>query len=213
MRVRPGEKLICLDGEGRQAEATVGEIKRKFLELSLARPEQITAPACTVTLAAAVPAQGKLETIVHQATELGVRAIVPLWTERCVVRLGPERFARKLARLKAIAVEALEQSGNPWLPAIEPLRGWKEIVPTFSEHERVLMATVEGPHEKLPLLLDPSPRSLLLLIGPEGDFSPREIQEAVRMGARRIALGPSVLRCETACVAALGIIQHLLREG
>ncbi len=189
------------------------ETRRGVLELSLAEPTQTAPPPCAVTLAAAVPAQGKLETIVHQATELGVRTVVPLWTERCVGRFNPDRFAGRMARLQAIAIEALKQSGNPWLPAIQPLRRWKEMVGEFPQHERLLIATVEGPHEELRPLVQPPPRSVLLLIGPEGDFSPREAEQAARAGARRIALGPSVLRCETACVAALAVLQQLLREG
>lgn len=213
LRVRRGEGLICLDGEGRQAQAKVEETKREILELSLAEPTQAPSPPCAITLAAAVPAQGKFETIVHQATELGVRAIIPLWTERCIIRFNPDRLARRMPRLESVAIEALKQSGNPWLPAIQPLRRWKEIVAQFSQHERILIATVEGPHEELRPLLKPPPRSLLLLIGPEGDFSPHETQEAAGAGARRVNLGPSVLRCETACVAALAVLQQLLREG
>lgn len=213
LRVREGDSVTCLDGQGREAEAKVLGASSGEVLLRLGPVREVPAPASPVTLAAAIPGQGKLDDIVNQATQLGVARIIPLVTERTVVRLAPERAASKLEHLQQVALEAIKQSGAAYLPEIEPTTRWSDVLPTFSRYGLVLMATPEGPHESLSRLLQAgAPRSTLLLIGPEGDFSPGEIAQAVAAGARRISLGPQVLRCETAAVAALAVLRFLLRE-
>jgi 16S rRNA (uracil1498-N3)-methyltransferase len=124
-----------------------------------------------------------------------------------------ERACRKREHLVQVAVEALKQSGNAWLPTIAPFTPFRQLLKRCSEFDRVLLATVSGPHERWQELLTPRPKRVLLLIGPEGDFTPEEIRQAQQMGARSVGLGPWVLRTETACTAALAIVQHVLREA
>ena len=213
LRVRKGESLLCFDGRGREAEAVVREIKPKETLLEMGPARQVPASACSISLGIAVPGQGKLEEIVNSSTQLGVRRILPLLTERTVVQFTPDRFDRKRAHLEQVSIEAAKQSGTSHLPEILPLTTWRQLLPTFEQYDHVLMATVEGPHEPLREILRSSKTAqLLLLIGPEGDFSPEEIRQGVQAGARRIGLGSSVLRCETAVVAALSIVQFVLRE-
>ena len=214
LRVRRGDTVSCFDGCGREAEAVVREAGPKGLLLAMGPARQVPFPIPAVSLGIAVPGQGKLDEIVNSATQLGVRRILPLLTERTVVHLTPDRFNRKQAHLNQIAIEAAKQSGVSFLPEIQPLIPWREFLPTWAEYDRVLMATVEGPHEDLREILRPGGLAgLLLLIGPEGDFSPEEIRQGSQAGARRIGLGPSVLRCETAVVSALSILRFVLREG
>jgi len=214
LRIRKGDTILCFDGHGNEAEAVVQEITPKGTLLKMGPAKQVPASPTSVSLGIAVPGQGKLEEIVNSATQLGVRRILPLLTERSVVQLTPDRFARKQAHLEQVSIEAAKQSGVSHLPEILPLTPWRLLLPAFSEYDRVLMATVEGPYGDLGEALFKSvPKSILLLIGPEGDFSPEEIRQGSQAGACRIGLGPSVLRCETAVVAALSIVQFVLREG
>ncbi len=210
LRVRPGDKILCLDGEGRQAEATVQAVRRGAVALNLDEPQTFPRrPPTEIALAAAIPGQGRMEAIVNEATQMGVARIVPMLTERCVVRFSEERSRRKQGHLRQIAVEALKQSGSLWLPAIDPLTPWARVLDTFAAYDRVLLAAVEGPHRPWAEALTPPPQKLLLLIGPEGDFTPEEIRQAVQAGAHRVSLGPSVLRTETACTAAIAILNFL----
>ena len=212
LRIRTGEKVICLDGHGRQAEATVLNVTPQQILLHLGPRRSLPELPWTLTLAAALPGQGKMEEIVGQATQLGVRRIIPLMTERCIVRAPAQRLERKSERFRQVALEALKQSGAGWIPEVEPVTPLDRFFSRFSAFDLALIATVEGPHEKLSGLVRPTHRNLLLLVGPEGDFTPEEIQRAAQAVARRVGLGPSVLRCETACVALISRVQLLLGE-
>lgn len=214
LRVRKGDRVVCLDGLGRLAEAEVLQSSSREILLRLGPGRQIPPPDCSITLAAAVPGQGKLDPMVSEATQMGAAGILPLITERTVARWAGSPAARKQDHLRQVALEAMKQSGAPRLPVVGPVTAWADLLPSFPQNDLVLMAAVEGPHEPLrPLLAEKRPRRLLLLIGPEGDFSSAEIAQAVAAGARRISLGPQVLRCETAVVAALAVIRFVLRES
>ncbi len=209
-RVAPGDPLICSDGAGREASAEVLRVSSREIAPHVGPSRPIFEPPYRMTLGIAVPGQGKLDEIVNQATQTGVRRLIPLITERTVVR-KPADLEKKADRLRRIAVEAVKQSGAGRVPEIVPALAWGDLIPLFQEYDRVLLASVEGPWEELSEILAGNCRKPLLLIGPEGDFTPSEIEQAVRNGARRFSLGPNVLRCETACVAAVSLVSYLLR--
>lgn len=205
--------VTCFDGKGQQARAQVLEVRKRELTLDLKEKRSLPGAAWRISLGVAVPRAGKLDQVVREATQLGVHQIVPLATARGVVRLGADAFDRKRVRLAQIAVEAAKQSDLNWLPEVEGILSWERAVRTFPQYDLALLGALEGPHEDVRGLLRPeSARTILLLIGPEGDFTPQEIAQAVAAGAHRFSLGPTVLRCETAVVAALSIVSHLLRE-
>ncbi len=219
LRVRPGDSILCFDGQGRQMEAVVRDIGPGRLLLEAGPVQQIPPAPWAVHLGAAIPGQGKLEEIVGSATQLGVSAILPLQTERTVVRFTADRFKKKLERLRQVSIETAKQCGIGLLPEIRPVTPWSKLLASFPEYDRVLLAAVEGPHESWRTAVSQPvrrtegtsyPLKILLLIGPEGDFSPEEIQQASGAGARPVTLGPLVLRCETAVVAALSILNFLL---
>ena len=213
LRIHPGDKVLCLDGEGRAAEAIVKTVRRSAVILDLGEPYLLPKPLIQITLAVAVPGQGKLDAIISAASQLGAERIIPMITQRCVVRLSEERFRRKQEHLHQVAVEALKQSGSGWLTAIDPFTLWDDVVSTFSEYTLVLVAAVEGPYELCRDLLASRPRRILLLVGPEGDLAPEEIRHAVEAGAHRMSLGSTILRTDTACTAALAILNFFAREG
>ena len=213
LRVSPGDEIVCFDGQGQEAEAVVRQVGRREVELALGRRRTVPQEAWKVTLAAAVPGGGKFEQIIDQATQMGVSRIVPLACERGVVRISPSEAGKKLVRWRQVAVAAGKQSGSSRLPEIEPMTPWKQFLPAIEKGDRALIAALEGPYADPGTILSPGKGgSLLILIGPEGDFTPEEMAQADEQGAKRIWLGPTVLRCETAVVAALAIISHHLHE-
>ncbi len=211
LRVTPGTVVTCFDGNGQEADGTVQRVARREVLLELGQARTMPGPRCWITLGIAVPRHAKFEQIIDQATQLGVSRIIPLSTQRGVVKISREASAQKQIRWSHVAVAAGKQSGTSRLPVVDPMTSWVEFLQLFSEFDRVLIAALEGPYSNLQTLLSGKEgRSVLLLIGPEGDFTSEEIREAVQAGARRVWLGPTVLRCETAVVAGLTLVSYFL---
>lgn len=215
LRVRAGDSLACFDGKGREAEGTVREAAGGSVLVDMGPARQSPPLPWTVSLGFAIPGQGKLEEIINSATQLGVSELIPLLTERTVVQFTPERSEKKRAHLQQVAIEAAKQSGVSRLPEISAITSWRKFLPSLSNYDRVVIGAVEGPHEDWKALLAglPDHSKVLLLIGPEGDFTPQEMQEAFKAGARPVSLGPTVLRCDTAVTSSLSILLYLLRES
>ena len=212
LRVSPGMEVTCFDGRGREALARVQQVGKKGILLELQGDKAIVPLAYQVDLGIAVPGHGILDQIVNQSTQMGVARIIPLSTSRVVVKMTPSEFAKKQNRLDKIIIEAGKQSGVSLLPSVAPLTSWPECLRLFGNYDVVLIGAVEGPHEDIKeLLSERKIRRVLLLIGPEGDFTLEEVAQAVQAGAHRISLGKTVLRCDTAVVAALSLISFFLR--
>jgi 16S rRNA (uracil1498-N3)-methyltransferase len=144
-----------------------------------------------------------MDWVVQKATELGVSALTPLFTERTEVKLAGERAEKKLHHWRQIAISACEQCGRNRMPEISGLMdlgSWldgTEAERKFVRHHRAV-ASAAG---------DADPASIALLVGPEGGLSQAEIETAERAGYQSLALGPRVLRTETAPLAAIAILQ------
>jgi 16S rRNA (uracil1498-N3)-methyltransferase len=158
-----------------------------------------------LTLVQALPKSDAMDLIVQKATELGVHAVFPSYTEHSVVKLDPERAERRLDHWRKIAQSACEQCGRHRPPRVEP--------------PAALAATLDAvPNDALRWALDPSApmqlselapsqRKLVVAIGPEGGLGPTDWLRLDRAGFARVALGPRVLRAETAAIAVCAIAQ------
>lgn len=202
LRVKAGDSVNVFDGRGHEAQAKFGEAGKLAL-----LNQATTAPLpCRITLAQAVPKKN-MELIVQKATELGVATIVPLISERTLKRPAdtPDRW-------RDIALEACKQSGNNWLPAIESPRQAQTFFADTGRYDLKLVASLQpGARPLKELLAGARPKSVLVLIGPEGDFTPAEIASAQNAGCLPLSLGPLVLRAETAAIYALSILHHELQ--
>ncbi len=197
LRLKPGNEITVFDGRGRQARCRLTETgSLEILERSITPP-----PPCRITLAQAITKK-HMDFIVQKATELGVAAIIPLITERTIAR--PD----KSDRWREIALEACKQSGNNWLPDISVPRPLARVV-TGSYDLKLIAALTPG---TVPLRVQ-RVRSVLLLIGPEGDFTPAEVEQARAAGCVPVSLGPLTLRAETAALYALSVLHHELQIG
>ncbi len=159
----------------------------------------------TVTLALAMPANDRMDALVEKATELGVRAIQPLMSERSVLRLNAERADKKVSHWRGVAIAACEQSGRTQLPEIAPvqtLAAWLAALPAAGAGQRrwLLSPTAAQP---LAQLAQVAATRTLVLSGPEGGLSPAEEQAAVSRGFLAAQLGPRILRADTAPLAVL----------
>jgi len=218
LRLRRGERISVLDGEGQIIEAEVAEVSRKVLRAIVRGRTLAARPHWRITLAQAIPKGKMMESIIQKATELGVARIVPLLTERVIIHLDEEDAANKEERWQHTAVEALKQSGNPWLSRVSLPVTPAQFLAEKEEFELALIGSLRDDARHSRHYFDRfrerhgrSPSSACLWIGPEGDFTDAEMEAARVGGAQPIDLGPLVLRCETAAIASLAIVNYEMR--
>jgi len=217
LRLRPGDPVTILDGEGQTLHCQFTDSTRDRLSLKVLERQSAPALPCQITLAQAVP-KGKLfEEIIQKATELGAFRIVPLLTQRTVGKFDDKDQSNKLAKWRLVAIEAIKQCGSAWLPRVEPpitldqfIAQQKTIeLPLVGSlakgalHPRTYFETFEAKQGR-------KPKSISISIGPEGDFTPEELAQLQSAGALPITLGPLVLRTDTASIYCLSIVNYEL---
>ena len=218
VRLRSAERVVVLDGSGSEYLCEVKELKRDTIHLAVKQKNTIPPLPYQVTLLQAIP-KGKLfEAIVQKATELGVSRIVPLLSERVVTHLDDDRVEHKVEKWQAIAVEAIKQCGSAWLPRIDPPSSPNVFLAQNEAFDLPLVASLQEdrrhPREwfrKHHAEQGRLPQSVCVWVGPEGDFTPAEINAIKAGGALPISLGRLVLRSETAAVYCLSILNYELQ--
>ena len=209
LRLKDGDTVNIFDGRGHEAQCAIVKITNQAVQLNVLTQTSTPALRCRITLAQAVPKKS-MDLIVQKATELGVTAIVPVLSERTIVRIDED--AAKLDRWREIALESCKQCGNNWLPVIEPPRKATEFFANAGKFDLKLIASLQPGAQPLKQILPAQmPASVLVLIGPEGDFTPVEISEACNAGCLPLSLGPLILRAETAAIYTLSILHHELQ--
>jgi 16S rRNA (uracil1498-N3)-methyltransferase len=201
-RVQPGLVLTLFDGGGADWATEVLAVTRSGVRVRVGAPQVVQRElALRVTLALAMPANERMDTLVEKATELGVACIQPLHAERSVLRLQGERAERKRVHWQAVAQAASEQCGRAVLPVVEPVRELQAWLPAAPQGSRWLLSLADG---ALPPTALPSPtETLVTLSGPEGGLTADEETAARRAGFQPVALGARVLRADTAPLAVL----------
>jgi 16S rRNA (uracil1498-N3)-methyltransferase len=171
-----------------------------------------------ISLVQALPKGKLIESIIQKATELGVSRVLPVWTERTVLQLKAEEAARKQLKWQTTAIEAIKQCGAVWLPVIDRPTSLESFLNSRPQFELSLVGALEGERQHPRVYFEQfrqsrggMPSSMAFYIGPEGDFTPKEMEALLRAGAQPISLGPLVLRTETAAIYCLSIAQHELQ--
>ena len=203
-RVRAGDKVALFDGEGREAIGEVAEAGRDGVSVSVETRREKPKPLRQLTLAQAwLNREKSIEPIVSRGTELGVDPVLFSKGEHS------ERAPRLNEKWDRLAVESCKQSGRLWLPEFELADDLRGVVAAAGG--RVLIATTDREAVPLKEALG-GEGDVLVVIGPEGDFSEAEIQSAVEAGAAPISLGAYTLRSEVAATLAISLIQYELGE-
>jgi len=219
LRLRVGDGVVCCDGTGAEYVGTIAALSASRAQVRVERLIERPSPPVGLWLAQGLPKAERFEWVVQKATELGADRLSPLLTRHTIVRLTPEQARAKLVRWQRIAQEAAKQSQRATIPQLEP----PQSLPVFLEHlargTLVLMPTLVPASASAPwpgladaLKTSAGVREVVILIGPEGDFSREEVALAQRHGARPVSLGPLTLRTDTAAIATLAIVSHLLRR-
>lgn len=218
LRLSTGERVVIFDGHGNEASAELAEVSRKHTRLMIGKPTLTARPRCAITLAQAVPKARNMDLIIQKAVELGASAVIPILSERTVVRLEDAGDAkRKQERWQSIAVEACKQCGQNWTPAIGLPRTTKEFLAELPKADLILIASLQPDSRTVKEVLSAYsvakgtlPSSVIVMVGPEGDFTPAETALAKSAGAVAISLGPIILRTETAALYCLSVLGHEL---
>jgi len=213
LRKRAGDRLAAVDAGGTGFVLRILRVGRSEcdVELAPAAVAPVSPGGTRITLMQCLPKGRKIDLIVRQATEAGVERIVLVLSEHSQVR--PDEKDARVPRLRKIAREALQQSGAPRLPEIEEPRSLASVAQGAGQWDTALFF-----HEKprggaaLHQLLAGTPRSVAILIGPEGGLSGDEAALLEGAGFHPVYLGDSVLRVETAALYALGAVKTILQE-
>lgn len=207
LRMHPGDGVTLCDGEGRDYSAVIVSDEGDRLLLSLSEAQRsVSEPPYSVTLFQGVPKGDRFDYTVQKAAELGVSEIVPVITGRSVA--DGSGIAKRIDRYSRIALEAAKQSGRGLVPRVRApidmdgidISGFDlALVPYEEEHGTLLGDIIRGRRV---------PGSIAIVIGPEGGFEPNEVEMLVGQGARRLSLGPRILRTETAGPAVLAMLMY-----
>ncbi len=207
LRLKAGDELTLFDGCGGEYAASVLETRSGMVKVQVEthKPVERESPL-DLTLAQSIARGERMDWVVQKATELGVTRIVPLFTERTVVRLDEQQAQKRAAHWRGVAVAACEQCGRNRVPDIvvpQALPQWLNELPAPSPDSRLLL---DPSAENSLSGLQPS-AGAVLLIGPEGGLSDKEHDAARAHGFLGASIGPRVLRTETAGMAALALLQ------
>ena len=217
LRVRTGERVTVLNGVGGVFFCDVARSGKSNLELAIVEESAVPRLPCAITLLQGVPKGKLIENIIQKATELGVARVVPLLTERVVTQLDADSAEAKAEKWRWVAVEAIKQSGNAWLPRIEPPQSIQSFLQRAERFELPLVASLHDKPMRLRRHVEEYVRShgarpgtACVWVGPEGDFTREEMDAIQAMGARPITLGRLVLRVETATTCCLAMMNDEL---
>lgn len=203
-RLKKGDRVVVFDGESQEYECVIDDIAKDKAELSVVRARKAISVKLDLTLACALPKKVKMDYIIEKTVELGVDRIIPIKTERTIVEYSPEKAKEKLKRWQAIAIEASKQCGRIKLPEIEPISEFSKVVSQVKNYELAVIPHL-GPGNKSlkEIYCDSKLSSVIIFIGPEGDFSPREIKSAKENGCIGASLGDLVLKVDTAAISVV----------
>ncbi len=205
LRMQAGDTVLVFNGTGAEAEGVISKISRKTVEVHVTARHAAQAKSQTpLILATAVPKGDRFRWLVEKAAELGVTKLVPLLTRRSSVDPGENR----LKKLQQTIVSAAKQSGQIQLMELAEVQKWDEFLSEISQTEcRLLIADPAGSGVDFFRSGEKRESPVVILIGPEGGFTPDELQSAQEKGAKSVRLSEGILRIETAAILFAGLIR------
>lgn len=210
LRLKVGAPLVIFDDKANVYMAKIEQIlpSQIIAKINSVTRGGKTADRVVVTIACAIPKKSKMDDIVDKLTQLGVDRIIPMETARVVVKLDRQKKILKQKRWEAIALSACKQSQRSKLPIVEEVKHIDEVLSESGRYDLKLIPVLTGKRKTLREVFDSlKAKNVLVLIGPEGDFTPEEVSLARKFGCVLITLGELVLRVETAAVAVAGFIR------
>ena len=209
LRLKNQHPIEVFNGQNRQAQGTLIITGRRSADLCI---ETVSTPQVEsllhTVLVQSISRGDRMDTSIQKAVELGVTQIQPVFSERCDVKLNPEKLEKRRRQWQQMVISACEQSGRCKVPDILPIQTYQAWLESTSHLTGLVMdpyATNRLQTLKAPALNQP----IYILVGPEGGLTSQEVEQACQKGLTAIQLGPRILRTETAGPAILAGIQLL----
>ncbi|HSK48591.1 MAG TPA: RsmE family RNA methyltransferase [Coriobacteriia bacterium] len=213
LRVRVGEELEVAGPEGAPALVRVLTVTAAGIEAEFVR-SLCASDSPRLTLVQGLAKGEKMDSIVRQAVEVGAAEIVPVMTQRTIVRLDESKRAGKGDRLRRIAKAAAEQSHRDIVPPVHDPLPFEDVLPMLAGYSAILVLWEEargiGVAEAVAAAGLDSLHRVALVVGPEGGLSSEEVELLAQIGAVSVTLGQTILRAETAALVALSLTIHAL---
>ena len=221
LRLREEDSIRVLDGQGRELLCRVQKIDKQTVQARVLARKNLPKLPYQLALIQAITKGKSMDSIVQKATELGCLTIIPVFSERSVVRCDEAAAANKREKWETIAIEAMKQCGQGWLPKILPPLPLRDLLSgnALPAGQLSFLASLQPgalhPRRHLEDYRNKRgrfPRCVTVWIGPEGDFTPDEGIDIQAGGALPITLGPLILRSETAAICALSFLNYELQS-
>ncbi|MFH1281224.1 MAG: RsmE family RNA methyltransferase, partial [Candidatus Omnitrophota bacterium] len=210
LRARPGQRIAVFDCSGNEYLAQVLEFGTSGASLEIKEKRPPNDLDIQITVACAIPKKVKMDDIIDKLTQLGVDCIIPLQTERVIVKLDKQKKLQRFQRWEKIALSAVKQSQRSKLAVIKPITDFKELISQAQDFDLKLIPTLEAERKTLKNIFNQTAqpfKKIMVLIGPEGDFTLAEIFLAKAAGFLPVTLGKQVLRVDTAALAVVSFIK------
>ena len=212
MRLEDDDKVVVFDGTGNEYTGFIKDTDRKSkrIVVEVVRTETPSLESTSeITLSQAIPKKNKMSYVVEKATELGVKRVIPLITERTIVRPDKASCARKVQRWRKTATQSSKQCGRSDIPEITEITSYKDMAESLDGYDLVLFAHLAKETISIKEAITGfKAGKILLFIGPEGDFTPEEVKLLRKDNVRFISLGRRVLRSDTAGLFALSVLSY-----
>lgn len=209
IRLEPGEPAVVFDDNGSEYDCTLEEILQDKIVFSVRKIMDRRNSGVHIAVACAIPKHSRIDDIIDKLTQLGVDRIIPLMTERVIVRMDRDKESGRLQRWSKIAAAASKQSHRNSIPLVDGVTVMEKIPAVSAGYDLKLIPTLAGGLKSLKdVLRGAKPKKIIVLIGPEGDFTPDEVSAALSSGFVPVSLGDSVLRVETAAIYSASTLRY-----
>ncbi|WP_312334869.1 16S rRNA (uracil(1498)-N(3))-methyltransferase [Anaerospora hongkongensis] len=210
LRLAAGDQVVVVDPVGQAAVARITQASdtEVFLSMETMLAEEREAPI-TIRLAQGLPKSDKMDFIVQKAVELGISEIIPMEADTSVVRYDAAKQQNRRERWQKIAAEAAKQCQRTIVPNVAAVQDLARLLAaTGGETQIIVLYEGQVPLGLKQVLRERPGNDYLLIIGPEGGLSSREVQLAQERGAAIVTMGPRILRTETAALAAIAAVMY-----
>jgi 16S rRNA (uracil1498-N3)-methyltransferase len=216
-RLKKSDRVILFDGAGNEFSGKISKLGERVEVVLEKKGTRLLPGGISISLAQSLPKKKKMEFVIEKACELGLREIIPLESERSTLRIAQGARARVLSRWQRILIQTCKQCQLDWTPDLRPFTRFRDLTQRFKDFDFVLLPHPDKDAEPVSEVTaelkrrvenSPTGKKVLILIGPEGGFSDREIQQAREKGAKLVCLGDLVLKTETAAIVDIALIKY-----